>query len=182
MILTIYYGGLDNSNRLPLWVLHLTSFLYFAYYLLDNMDGKQARRTNSCSELGMIMDHACDALTTFVFTIGISNSIGSQDPILFFFVWSMTSIPFYFTTLEAYYLRLLRLGYINGASEGTVFACFFISLSGFIGKWSFNLILGQDFWFEKLKFLEPYIGTTITFQEFAVYLFFSSGLGTIVPK
>jgi ethanolaminephosphotransferase len=131
--LTIYYGGLDNSVRIPSWVLHLCSFFYFAYYLLDNLDGKQARRTNSSSELGMILDHACDALTTFIFTIGLSSIVGSQTPFLYFVLWSMTSFPFYFTTLEAYYLRILRLGYLNGASEGTIFACFFMSLSGVIG-------------------------------------------------
>jgi len=132
-IIVMYYGGLDNSNLIPSWALHLSSILYFTYYLLDNLDGKQARATNTCSELGMIMDHACDALTTFIFTMGLSHIIRSTSPLYYFMLFSMTSIPFFFTTLEAYYLGVLRLGYLNGASEGTIVACFFMTYSGVIG-------------------------------------------------
>jgi ethanolaminephosphotransferase len=32
------------------------------YSTLDNVDGKQARRTNSSSPLGELFDHGCDAL------------------------------------------------------------------------------------------------------------------------
>jgi phosphatidylglycerophosphate synthase len=44
--------------------------------ILDNMDGKQARRTKTSSALGMMFDHGCDALTTFVFTQGLSTIVG----------------------------------------------------------------------------------------------------------
>jgi len=130
---TIYYGGFDNSHFLPPWVLYSTSFLYFAYYILDNLDGKQARRTQSSSNLGMIMDHACDALTTFLFSTGASSITGSKTSYQYFLFWCMTSFPFYFTTLEAYYTRILRLGYLNGANEGTIPACVFIIYTGFVG-------------------------------------------------
>jgi len=36
------------------------------YRLLDEMDGKQARKTGNSSPLGLIFDHGCDA-----FGIGI---------------------------------------------------------------------------------------------------------------
>ena len=35
-----------------------------AYQTLDNMDGKQARRTGSSSPLGQLFDHGCDAFNT----------------------------------------------------------------------------------------------------------------------
>jgi ethanolaminephosphotransferase len=132
-VIALYYGGLDNTGRLPSWALHLCSILYFSYYILDNLDGKQARRTKSSSELGMLMDHSCDAVTTFIFSIGLSTIVGCDSPMLYFVLWSMTTIPFFFTTLEAYYLGILRLGYLNGASEGTIFACLFMSAAGFTG-------------------------------------------------
>ena len=43
--------------------------------MLDNVDGKQARRTGSCSPLGMIMDHGVDVLTTFLLAIGLGSVI-----------------------------------------------------------------------------------------------------------
>jgi len=33
---------------------------------LDNADGKQARKTGSSSPLGLLFDHGCDAMNTFV--------------------------------------------------------------------------------------------------------------------
>lgn len=44
--------------------------------MLDNLDGRQARRTGSSSPLGLMFDHGCDALTTFIFTLGLSTIIG----------------------------------------------------------------------------------------------------------
>jgi ethanolaminephosphotransferase len=133
-LLTIYYGGLDNMSRLPSWVLHYVSIAYFSYYMLDNLDGKQARRTGSSSVLGMILDHSCDALTTFLFTIGLSSCVGCQTPFQYLTLWSMTTIPFYICTLEAYYIRELKFGMINGASEGTIFACGFITATAILGS------------------------------------------------
>lgn len=36
---------------------------------LDNLDGKQARRTGSSSPLGLLFDHGCDALNVSVGTM-----------------------------------------------------------------------------------------------------------------
>jgi ethanolaminephosphotransferase len=33
---------------------------------LDNSDGKQARKTGTSSPLGLLFDHGCDAMNTFV--------------------------------------------------------------------------------------------------------------------
>jgi len=43
--------------------------------MLDNMDGKQARKTNASSPLGMMFDHGCDALVTFLFTMGLGTIV-----------------------------------------------------------------------------------------------------------
>jgi ethanolaminephosphotransferase len=44
--------------------------------MLDNLDGKQARRTGTSSPLGLMFDHGCDALTTFLFTTGLGTILG----------------------------------------------------------------------------------------------------------
>eukprot|EP01068_Selenidium_serpulae_P002845 Selendium_serpulae@DN2706_c0_g1_i3.p1 len=47
------------------------AFLLFVYQTLDSVDGKQARRTGSSSQLGQLFDHGCDiiAATLFVWTV-----------------------------------------------------------------------------------------------------------------
>lgn len=40
------------------------------------MDGKQARRTGTSSPLGMLIDHGCDAVTTFIFACGLGTIVG----------------------------------------------------------------------------------------------------------
>jgi ethanolaminephosphotransferase len=44
--------------------------------MLDNLDGKQARRTGTSSPLGMMFDHGCDALTTFLLSLTLGTIIG----------------------------------------------------------------------------------------------------------
>ena len=39
------------------------------------MDGKHARNTKSSSALGLLVDHGCDALTTFLFMMSYANMI-----------------------------------------------------------------------------------------------------------
>lgn len=41
--------------------------------MLDNLDGKHARRIGASSPLGLMFDHGCDALTTFLFTQGLGT-------------------------------------------------------------------------------------------------------------
>jgi ethanolaminephosphotransferase len=41
--------------------------------MLDNMDGKHARNTNNSSPLGLMFDHGCDALTTFLISMGLAS-------------------------------------------------------------------------------------------------------------
>jgi len=44
--------------------------------MFDNLDGKQARRTNTSSPLGLLFDHGCDALVTFIFTQSLGSYVG----------------------------------------------------------------------------------------------------------
>lgn len=47
----------------------------FSYYTLDNIDGKQARRTHNSSPLGMCMDHGCDVLGVSFIALGVGQMI-----------------------------------------------------------------------------------------------------------
>jgi phosphatidylglycerophosphate synthase len=52
----------DFSEEPPAWMFFFNAFALFAYQTLDNMDGKQARRTGASNALGMVFDHGCDAI------------------------------------------------------------------------------------------------------------------------
>ena len=54
----------DLLGKVPNWFFFFQAWCYFAYRMLDEMDGKQARRTGNSSPLGLIFDHGCDAFST----------------------------------------------------------------------------------------------------------------------
>jgi ethanolaminephosphotransferase len=52
--------GTAFIGDLPRWFFVLQTYCFLAYRMLDEMDGKQARRTGNSSPLGLIFDHGCD--------------------------------------------------------------------------------------------------------------------------
>lgn len=58
---TWYYSA-HFGNTVPNWVLLLNGYCCAAYYTLDCMDGKQARRTGTSSPLGQLFDHGVDCV------------------------------------------------------------------------------------------------------------------------
>jgi hypothetical protein len=51
----LWYYCPDFDTSPPSWVIMLAAYCSFAYYTLDCMDGKQARRTGSSSPLGQLL-------------------------------------------------------------------------------------------------------------------------------
>lgn len=56
-LVLLYYQGFQMEGPVPNWAIVMTAVFYFTYIMLDNTDGKQARRTHSSSVLGMLFDH-----------------------------------------------------------------------------------------------------------------------------
>ena len=65
-------GGVDV---VPAWIFLLNCTAMLIYQTLDNMDGKQARRTGSGSALGLLFDHGCDAINSI---FGSANWIAAM--------------------------------------------------------------------------------------------------------
>lgn len=59
-------GGLTLAYRIPDSIQLICAISYFGWLILDNMDGKQARRTNTSSPIGMILDHQVDAVSVTI--------------------------------------------------------------------------------------------------------------------
>jgi len=60
----LWWYSPDMDESPPDWVVILAGWCTIAYYTLDCMDGKQARRTGSSSPLGQLFDHGFDCICT----------------------------------------------------------------------------------------------------------------------
>ena len=103
----------------PRWTLFLYGFCVFWYQTLDNIDGKQARRLQNSSALGMIMDHGCDALGVICLTAGMTRVVCMDDPTLFLWVFICVVFSFYISAWCQYWSDgFMVLGKVNGVDEG----------------------------------------------------------------
>eukprot|EP01113_Clastostelium_recurvatum_P003812 TRINITY_DN11684_c0_g1_i5.p1 TRINITY_DN11684_c0_g1~~TRINITY_DN11684_c0_g1_i5.p1 ORF type:complete len:454 (+),score=96.40 TRINITY_DN11684_c0_g1_i5:47-1408(+) len=104
------------SEEVPRWSFFVAAALIFAYQTLDNLDGKQARRTKSSSPLGELMDHGCDALSVILFSMMVGASIRIGEHLVFYSAVA-GFIPFYAAHWEEYFSGSLVLGKFNGPTE-----------------------------------------------------------------
>lgn len=142
--MTTWYSGLNEKGDIPSFIIILSAFLYVCYYFLDNLDGKQARKTQSSSPLGLLMDHGCDALTTFLFSMSIGSIIKLEGPFWFSMIWLLVCITFFFATWEEYQTDTLDLPCFNGVNEGTLIV---------VVVMLFTAMIGQDFWLKSVSIL-----------------------------
>jgi len=125
------------SETLPPWVCVFIACCLFIYQTLDNLDGRQARRTQSSSPLGMLFDHGIDALNCTIATLVqatvLQVGIGSK----LFLSWSIAPPVFALATWEEYYTGKLTLPEINGPSDGILLCMLMCFLSAAMpGIWA----------------------------------------------
>lgn len=113
----------ENSESFypPRWIFLFNGIAILVYQTLDNMDGKQARRTGSGSPLGLLFDHGCDAINSIFGSANviIGMNLSPHEDLLN--VWLLVFMPFlvfYVATWEQYLTGELILPIINGPSEG----------------------------------------------------------------
>eukprot|EP01103_Thecamoeba_quadrilineata_P003328 TRINITY_DN13119_c0_g1_i1.p1 TRINITY_DN13119_c0_g1~~TRINITY_DN13119_c0_g1_i1.p1 ORF type:complete len:378 (+),score=36.97 TRINITY_DN13119_c0_g1_i1:47-1180(+) len=136
LLVLIFNPSLDEAC--PRWVYLVIPVSFLIYQSLDNLDGRQARRTKSSSPLGELFDHGCDAITVSISGITLLSTL-RLGPYWtsFMLVWNGAMLPFYLGTLEEYHTGALILRQINGPIEGIILVSFFHLLCFF---------LGPDFW------------------------------------
>ncbi|KAJ8791567.1 hypothetical protein J1605_020289 [Eschrichtius robustus] len=95
----------------PYWTYLLCALGLFIYQSLDAIDGKQARRTNSCSPLGELFDHGCDSLSTVFMAVGASIAVRlGTHPDWLFFCSFIGMFMFYCAHWQTYVSGVLRFG------------------------------------------------------------------------
>jgi len=122
------------TEPVPRWVCFISAILIFLYQTLDNVDGKQARRTGSSSPLGELFDHGCDSITMGLIGIitGATLRLGGLLTVLGLVVgWG----PFYLAHWEEYHTGILIMGKFNGPTEAQLIVIGLLILTGIVGPW-----------------------------------------------
>ena len=129
-------GGFDFSFRLKRSTCFVIGIFQLIYQLLDNIDGKQARRTGNSTPFGMLMDHGCDVFTNIFTAYNLSKLLlVGNDSYFSYSVFFGLILGFYMMTYEEYKVGEMHFPMINGTDEGNLF----IFLLGVI-----LAIIGQD--------------------------------------
>lgn len=127
----VFGGSLNLTEAPPRWACAVAGLCLFCYSTLDNMDGKQARRTGASSALGLLFDHGCDAVNA-----GIIGSLVFAKCVVVgeagwksYLLWACATVPFFMNTWEEFHLREFILPIVNGPNEGlmTLMLFFFAS-------------------------------------------------------
>mmetsp|Transcript_145 Transcript_145/g.249 ORF Transcript_145/g.249 Transcript_145/m.249 type:complete len:387 (+) Transcript_145:70-1230(+) len=142
VIICAIYAPTMTERDVPSWVFATSAICLFCYQTLDNIDGKQARRTKQCSPLGELFDHGVDALTCTLGSISWMTACAQGMTIYSLMILVAPMVPFIYCTWEEYHVGGLNLGYVNGPIEGLLFVQ--------SGQW-ICAIGGQDFVHQTLK-------------------------------
>ena len=126
MVMWFYSPTLEPTDT-PRWIFLFNGIAMLAYQTLDNMDGKQSRRTGSSSPLGLLFDHGCDAINPLFGSVNWMIAM-SLDPVsdawLCFIILFGPYALFYVGTWEEYYTGELIMPIFNGPSEGILGGAF----------------------------------------------------------
>lgn len=136
---------------------------------MDNVDGKQARRTGTSSGLGELFDHGIDSLNCTLASLLETAAMGLGTTKAGVFTALCPCLPMWFSTWETYHTHTLYLGYINGPTEGILIACLLMAISGWYGPeiWTERLADNLHL-FSFLGLTEENLGDT-SFQDIWVY-------------
>jgi ethanolaminephosphotransferase len=150
------------------------------YQTMDNVDGKQARRTGTSSGLGELFDHGIDSLNCTLASLLETAAMGLGTSKSGVFTALCPCLPMFFSTWETYHTHTLYLGVINGPTEGILIACSIMALSGFYGPgiWTDRIVdlVGEKYLFGYASF----VGDTSIYDIWIFMIIFSL-LATHIP-
>ncbi|KAM0562991.1 hypothetical protein ACHAPJ_001834 [Fusarium lateritium] len=163
----------------PSWLYFSFALGLFMYQTMDNLDGKQARRTGTSSGLGELFDHGIDSLNCTLASLLETAAMGLGTSPAGIFTALCPCLPMFFSTWETYHTHTLYLGVINGPTEGILIACGIMIMSGIWGPgiWTIPLANGVK---DKLPGLAELLGET-TFRDVWIGLIAGSLIFTQIP-
>ena len=134
-IISYLDGGFDFSHELKRSTCFIIGTFQLLYYILDGLDGKQARRTGNSTPFGMIMDHGCDVFTTVLTSFNFSKLLLlGNDNFYSFCAFFTLLLGFYMITFEELKVGEMHLPIFSGADEGNIVVVLFGLVLGIIGQ------------------------------------------------
>lgn len=130
-VLAIFIPDLAGPG--PSWVYYSFAAGLWMYSTMDNVDGKQARRTGTSSGLGELFDHGIDSLNCTLASLLETAAMALGTSKTGAFTAMIPVLPMFFSTWETYHTHTLYLGYFNGPTEGLILACSVMLVSGYYG-------------------------------------------------
>ncbi|KAL3479027.1 CDP-alcohol phosphatidyltransferase-domain-containing protein [Aspergillus californicus] len=131
MLIEIFMPDLIGPG--PSWLYYSFALGMWMYSTLDNVDGKQARRTGTSSGLGELFDHGIDSLNCTLASLLETAAMGLGSTQLGAWTALVPCLAMYFSTWETYHTHTLYLGYFNGPTEGLIIAIAIMIASGWYG-------------------------------------------------
>ncbi|KAL1933154.1 hypothetical protein VTP01DRAFT_8832 [Rhizomucor pusillus] len=143
LIIICVVPDLLYTDETPRWIYFSFAAGLWLYSTLDNMDGKQARRTGTSSPLGELFDHGCDAINCTYVVLLQAAALGLGHSTEALVLYLVMVVGFYLSTAEEYFTGVLYLGIVNGPTEGIMLSCFAFIWSGIFGAGSWHVPLAD---------------------------------------
>lgn len=150
-----FVPALEGTSEIPAWAFLWNAISLLAYQTLDNMDGKQARKTGSSSPLGLLFDHGCDAMNSIFGSANWIIALGLTIEDDLFAATVVIMIPFvlfFVATWEEYHVGELVLPVFNGPSEGLLMGVALHLTTFFKGRGFWH---GTQ-WYQSVKSVLPF--------------------------
>nr|KMM69778.1 sn-1,2-diacylglycerol cholinephosphotransferase [Coccidioides posadasii RMSCC 3488] len=135
----------DLVGPAPPWVYYSFALGLWMYSTMDNVDGKQARRTGTSSGLGELFDHGIDSLNCTLASLLEAAAMGQGSSKIGAFTTLIPCLPMFFSTWETYHTHTLYLGYFNGPTEGLIIATLVMIAAGYYGPEIYSSSLSECF-------------------------------------
>jgi ethanolaminephosphotransferase len=154
----------------PSWVYVMAGLSLFTYMVLDNLDGRQARRTRASSPLGHLFDHGCDAFNVTISGISVLATLQlGQHPLWAYSLLFLTGqFVCYVASLEEYFTGAMILREINGPNEGLILMSLLHVATGLTGPQVWTQSAGQ------------WMGVQLSWNKVLVLSMFLPTMGTAV--
>ncbi|KIV89528.1 hypothetical protein PV10_06921 [Exophiala mesophila] len=159
LLLQIYMPDLVGPG--PSWLYYSFALGLWLYSTMDNIDGKQARRTGTSSGLGELFDHGIDSLNCTLASMCETAAMGLGPSKTGAFTAIIPTLPMFFSTWETYHTHTLYLGAFNGPTEGLMLACTAMIISGYYGPqvWEYKVakVVGYEEWLDDIRFRDLWV-------------------------
>mmetsp|Transcript_10517 Transcript_10517/g.20199 ORF Transcript_10517/g.20199 Transcript_10517/m.20199 type:complete len:363 (-) Transcript_10517:3607-4695(-) len=116
---TISFNNSAFENDPPLWIWPIAASCVFVFEIVDAIDGKQARRTNSASPLGQFFDYGLDTVFNInAVWILLTHALHLHQSFYAPLLLMMLHLPSFLASWEEYHCGVLRLTLHNlGVTE-----------------------------------------------------------------